>query len=209
MTQGKERIMADKTYTLLKTNPISQLSGYLTGCLLAAMPHMQDVRFHKSLIFLCGHDENGAMGLVINRHLEGLTLEDLFQQMDITPQEIHQNCPVYFGGPVEGGRGFVLHTSDYQQSSTLLIGEDYGITATVDILSSIAEGNGPREVILALGYAGWGPGQLDAEIQSNTWLQLEADEELIFRTPPSKKWEQAISKLGIEESMLTGDLGHA
>lgn len=193
----------------LEKKPISKISGYLAGSLLVSMPYMQDTRFHKSLIFLCGHDQNGAMGLVINRHLEGLTLEDLFQQMDMPPPSNSYNCPIYSGGPVEGGRGFVLHTSDYQQSTTILVGKDYAITATVDILSAIAAGTGPREVILALGYAGWGPGQLDIEISSSTWLQIEANEGLVFQTPPLQKWARAISQLGIEESMLVGDYGHA
>ncbi|MGL5784568.1 MAG: YqgE/AlgH family protein [Alphaproteobacteria bacterium] len=192
-----------------KKHKISEFSGYLTGSLLVAMPHISDARFHKSLVFVCGHDENGAMGLVVNRVLEEITLKDLFQQMNMETSPVCESYPIHFGGPVEGGKGFVLHTADYQQATTLVINDQYGVTATLDILSAIAEEKGPKFSILALGYAGWGPGQLDAELQSNNWLEVEPDENLIFQVPYWKKWEAAISKLGIEEMMLTPDLGHA
>lgn len=188
---------------------VSHLKGYLTGRLLVSMPHMQDSRFYKSLIFICGHDENGAMGLVINQHVENLTIHDLLVQMGLPVDEKALSFPVYAGGPVEGGRGFVLHTTDYQNASTLLIKDQFALTSTVDILSIIAQGGGPRRLILALGYAGWGPGQLDAEIQSNGWLHLEADEELVFNIKPLQKWQKAIERLGIQEVMLSGDVGHA
>jgi putative transcriptional regulator len=197
------------TTTKEKKRKICEFSGYLAGSLLVSMPHISDARFHKSLVFLCGHDENGAMGLVVNRVLEDITLKDLFQQMDIESSPVCEKYPIHFGGPVEGGKGFVLHTADYRHPTTLVINEQYGVTATLDILSAIAEEKGPKSSILALGYAGWGPGQLDAELQSNNWLELEPDEQLIFQVPYWKKWNSAISKLGIEEMMLTPDLGHA
>jgi putative transcriptional regulator len=188
---------------------VSHLEGYLTGRLLVAMPHMQDSRFYKSLIFICGHDENGAMGLVINQHVDNLTVHDLLTQMGLPLEHSAPSFPVYAGGPVEGGRGFVLHTPDYENASTLMIKGRFALTSTVDILSVIGQGEGPRRLILALGYAGWGPGQLDAEIQSNGWLHLDADEDLVFNTRPPQKWHKAIERLGIQEIMLSADFGHA
>ena len=188
---------------------VSHLKGYLTGRLLASMPHMQDSRFYKSLIFICSHDEKGAMGLVINQHVENLTMQDLLLQMGLSFNSAWASCPVYAGGPVEGGRGFVLHTPDYENANTLLIKNRFALTSTVDILSTIGQGEGPRKLILALGYAGWGAGQLDAEIQSNGWLHLEADEELVFNTAPLQKWHKAIERLGVQELMLSPELGHA
>lgn len=187
---------------------VSKVQGYLTGKLLVAMPHMQDARFYKSLVFVCGHDENGAMGLIINQNVDNLNTQDLFTQMGM-PANSCPNFPVFVGGPVEGSRGFVLHTSDYVAPSTLLVMNTFGLTSTVDILSVIAQGNGPRQMILALGYAGWGPGQLDSEIQSNSWLHIDADEELVFQVPPSQKWHKAIEQLGVQEIMLSESMGHA
>lgn len=188
---------------------VNEFSGYLTGKLLVSMPHISDPRFYKSLVFVCGHDENGAMGIVINRVLEELTLKDLFQQMDMEVSPVCDNYPIHFGGPTEGGKGFVLHTLDYQQPATLLVNDQYGVTATLDILTAIADDKGPSHSILALGYAGWGPGQLDAELQTNHWLELDPDADLVFHTPYWQKWGAAITKLGVDAAMLTPESGHA
>jgi putative transcriptional regulator len=182
---------------------------YLTGQLLIAMPTMLDPRFARSVIFLCAHNEDGAMGLVINRLIGSITFPDLLQQLGIEAEEASETIRVHFGGPVESGRGFVLHSAEYGQEGTLKVNSDLALTATVDILRDMAAGGGPKLSMLALGYAGWGPGQLDAEIQANGWLHVDADEALVFDGDLGEKWERAIGKLGIDVSMLSGDAGHA
>ena len=153
----------------------SKEDGYLTGQLLVAMPQMLDERFAKSVIYLCAHTEDGAMGLVVNKLLENIDYPDLLDQLDLSPAPGGDDIRVHFGGPVESGRGFVLHTSDYVQDATMVIDDQIAMTATTDILRDIAEGAGPRNVLLALGYAGWAPGQLDTEIQANGWLAVAAN----------------------------------
>lgn len=183
--------------------------GYLTGQLLIAMPNMQDVRFERSVIYLCVHNAEGAMGLVINQVADELSFPELLDQLGIESAGPEVGLPIHVGGPVESGRGFVLHTSDYAQSSTVQVNESVSLTATVDILKDIAEGRGPRRALLALGYAGWGAGQLDGEIQQNSWLNVNADEALLFGDHPDTKWEQSLAKLGIDLSLLSGEAGHA
>jgi putative transcriptional regulator len=184
-------------------------AGYLTGQLLVAMPQMRDPRFARSVIYMCAHNADGAMGLVVNRRVGSITFDDLLQQLGLGPNRRNDDIRIHFGGPVEQGRGFVLHSSDYQQSGTMRVDEGVALTATLDILKEIAAGGGPRRSLLALGYSGWGPGQLDAEIQANGWLQVPADEELVFDENVDNKWERAIGKIGIDFSMLSGDAGHA
>jgi putative transcriptional regulator len=181
----------------------------LTGHLLVAMPQMQDPRFARSVIYMCAHTAEGAMGLVVNRLVESITFPDLLEQLGVEPAETGAEILIHFGGPVESGRGFVLHTADYRQEGTLAINSAIALTATVDILRDIARGVGPRRRLLALGYAGWGPGQLDAEIQANGWLQVPADEQLVFGADLDGKWEQALAKLGIDFGRLSGAAGHA
>jgi putative transcriptional regulator len=183
--------------------------GYLTGQLLVAMPQMLDERFVKTVIYMCAHTEDGAMGLVVNKILEDIDFPDLLDQLDLNPAAGGTDIRVHFGGPVESGRGFVLHSSDYQQDATMVIDEQIALTATTDILRDIAEGDGPQSSLLALGYAGWGPGQLDSEIQANGWLSVDADPGLIFGNEPDKIWQGALAKIGIDGSMLSGDAGHA
>ena len=187
----------------------SKEDGYLTGQLLVAMPQMLDERFAKSVIYLCAHTEDGAMGLVVNKLLENIDFPDLLDQLDLSPAPGGDDIRVHFGGPVESGRGFVLHTSDYVQDATMVIDDQIAMTATTDILRDIAEGDGPRNSLLALGYAGWGPGQLDTEIQANGWLSVAADDPLVFGTDPDTMWKGALAKMGIDVSMLSGDAGHA
>ena len=183
--------------------------GYLTGQLLVAMPTMADPRFERSVIYLCAHSSEGAMGLVVNKLAGSLTFPDLLEQLGIDGPEAREDIRVHFGGPVETGRGFVLHSAEYLQDSSLQVNDAFALTATVDILRDLAYGSGPRQALLALGYAGWGPGQLDQEIQKNGWLHVEADEILVFDGGLEDKWERAIRKLGFDATMLSGDAGHA
>lgn len=182
---------------------------YLTGQLLVAMPQMRDPRFARSVIYMCAHSADGAMGLVVNRRVGSITFDDLLKQLNIGPNKRNDEIRVHFGGPVEQGRGFVLHSSDYLQSGSLRVDDHVALTATLDILKEMAAGGGPRKSLLALGYAGWGPGQLDAEIQANGWLSVSSDEALVFDADLDHKWERAIGKIGIDFSMLSGEAGHA
>ncbi len=184
-------------------------SGYLDGQLLVAMPSMGDERFQRSVIFMCAHSEQGAMGLIVNRIADQVSFRDLLQQLQIEVPSSHREINVHTGGPVETGRGFVLHTTDYSQESTLRVDEEFGLTATADILKSIACGEGPTRSMLALGYAGWSPGQLDAEIQANGWLHVASDVELVFDGDLDGKWARSIQKMGIDPSFLSLEAGHA
>lgn len=183
--------------------------GFLEGQLLLAMPAMADERFERTVIFVCSHSREGAMGLVINREMTGITFQQLLEQLNIEVDGPIHDIPIRAGGPVETGRGFVLHTSDFIQDSTLVVTEQIALTATVDILKAVARGDGPRRHIMALGYAGWGPGQLEQEIQSNGWLTCRADEEIVFDTRIDQKWPRAMAMLGIDVSMLSSLSGHA
>ena len=187
----------------------SQNDGYLTGQLLVAMPQMLDERFAKAVIYMCAHTEDGAMGLIVNKILENIDFPDLLEQLDLSPTGGGLDIRVHFGGPVESGRGFVLHSSDYVQDETMVIDDTFALTATTDILRDIADGGGPENSLLALGYAGWGPGQLDSEIQANGWLSVPSDQALIFGNDPRSIWQGALAKIGIDVSMLSGDAGHA
>lgn len=182
---------------------------YLEGQLLVAMPGIGDPRFDRSVIYLCSHSAEGAMGLVVNKRFEGLSFGMLLEQLELAADEADDDRPVYAGGPVETGRGFVLHSDDYTQDSTLRIGDSIALTATVDILKAMAEGQGPTRSLVALGYAGWAPGQLDRELTHNGWLTLPASPELLFATPDTEKWPKAIASIGIDPSMLSGAAGHA
>jgi putative transcriptional regulator len=181
----------------------------LVGQLLVAMPQMADPRFARSVIYLCAHSAEGAMGLVVNRLIDSLSFDSLLEQLGMTAQVDHGDLPIHFGGPVEASRGFVLHSTDYVQDSTLLIDDEVALTATIDVLRAIAGGTGPAERVLALGYAGWGAGQLDREIQDNGWLLVPADRELVFGRDHDTKWARALAKLGIDLSLLSTEAGHA
>ena len=183
--------------------------GYLTGQLLIAMPQMADARFARSVVFICAHNEDGAMGLVVNKLIGSLSFADLMEQMDIALSDDAEPIRVHFGGPVESSRGFVLHTDDYNGESTLAVEGGYALTSTVDVLRSIADGAGPHKAMFALGYAGWAPGQLDGEIQQNGWLHAPADLELLFGDLQESKWERAIAKVGIDPALLSSEAGHA
>ena len=183
----------------------------LTGQLLIAMPQMEDPYFARSVVYLCAHsEENGAMGLIVNKTIASLTVDELYAQLKIEAV-VHDERPqpVYFGGPVATGQGFVLHSADYREEGTLGIGEEFALTATVDILRAKGRGEGPRQCLLALGYAGWAPGQLDAEIQANGWLLVAADTRLVFDTDIDGKWQRALAKLGVSPEMLSAETGRA
>jgi len=182
----------------------------LTGQLLVAMPQMTDPRFARSVVYVCAHSEDeGAMGLVVNKLLASLTMDELFTHLNLAPGDADRTRPVHFGGPVEPGRGFVLHTPDYREDATVVVADEFAVTATLDILRAIGKGAGPRRNLLALGYAGWAPGQLDAEIQANGWLCVAADSNLVFDDDFDAKWQRALAKLGVDLSMLSTDAGHA
>jgi putative transcriptional regulator len=191
--------------------------GYLDGQMLIAMPTMRDERFARSLIYICAHSSEGAMGIVVNQPAVNIKFPDLLVQLDVIPAAELIQLPrkagtvkVLKGGPVETGRGFVLHSADFFiENSTLPIDNGICLTATLDILKAIAHGNGPQSAVLALGYAGWAPGQLENEITENGWLNCEADAELIFGTDADSKYEAAMRKIGIDLGMLSSEAGHA
>jgi len=190
--------------------------GYLDGQMLIAMPAMRDERFARSLIYICAHSSEGAMGIVVNQPAENIKFPDLLVQLDVIPaKDLIQLPPradvaVLKGGPVETGRGFVLHSADFFiENSTLPIDNGICLTATLDILKAIAQGAGPQSAVLALGYAGWAPGQLENEITENGWLNCDADKELIFGSDAESKYERAMRKIGIDLGKLSSEAGHA
>lgn len=190
-------------------------SGFLDGQLLIAMPLMNDRRFAKAVIYLCAHSEDGAMGLIINHRADHINFPDLLDRLGIVTGEDGISGDlferqVHMGGPVETGRGFVLHSADYfATNSTLAIDEGVSLTATIDILKAMATGKGPDRSILALGYAGWAAGQLENEIQANGWLHCPADTDLLFDEDLDNKYVRALAKIGIDPSHLVNDAGHA
>jgi putative transcriptional regulator len=191
--------------------------GYLDGQMLIAMPSMADDRFARAVIYVCAHSSEGAMGIIVNQPAANINFPDLLVQLEVIPAaDLIQLPPgagtvkVLKGGPVETGRGFVLHSADFFiENSTLPIDEGICLTATLDILKAIARGNGPASAVLALGYAGWAPGQLENEIQKNGWLHCPADSELIFGKDTDGKYALALRKLGIDVGMLSSEAGHA
>ena len=195
----------------------SSARGYLDGQFLIAMPSLDDGPFARTVVYVCAHSPEGAMGITINQPAKQITFHDLLVQLDIIPEgpEIRLPGPagrmqVHRGGPVETGRGFVLHSSDYYvENSTLPIDENVSLTTTLEILKAIATGSGPQKALLALGYAGWSPGQLDNEIRENGWLHCPARPELIFDPDIEGKYDKALSFLGIDVSRLSSEAGHA
>lgn len=182
----------------------------LTGKLLIAMPGMGDPRFHHGVIFICEHSDRGAMGLIVNKPLADLPFARLLEQLEIEVGPGAKHARVHFGGPVESGRGFVLHSTDYGSSEgTMKVRQDYAMTATLDVLEDISAGRGPARAILALGYAGWGPGQLEDEIGQNGWLTAEASDEVIFTANNPSKWDLALKSLGIDAITLSATAGRA
>jgi len=191
--------------------------GYLDGQMLIAMPTMGDDRFTRSVIYVCAHSTEGAMGIIVNQPAANISFSDLLVQLDVIPAADlillptrAEGVKVLKGGPVDTQRGFVLHSSDfYIENSTLPIDDGICLTATLDILKAIARGDGPQSAILALGYAGWAPGQLESEIQHNGWLHCSADPELVFGQDTGGKYNKALKKIGINLGMLSSQAGHA
>ena len=203
--------------TLQKGSKSSTARGFLDGQMLIASPAMQDERFARSLIYMCAHSSEGAMGIVVNRPAANIRFPDLLVKLNVVPAaDLIQLPPragdvtVLKGGPVETERGFVLHSADFFiENSTLPIDEGICLTATLDILKAIARGAGPASALFALGYAGWAPGQLESELHNNGWLHCSADRDLIFGTDVDAKYNRALEKIGIRPGMLSSDIGHA
>jgi putative transcriptional regulator len=195
----------------------SRRPGYLDGQVLVAMPSIRDERFARTVIYLCAHSDEGAMGIVVNQPAQNIKFRDLLVQLEVLPTENLIEVPpraeairVLKGGPVETGRGFVLHSADFFiENSTLPIDDGICLTATLDILKAIARGQGPESAVLALGYAGWAPGQLENEIQANGWLNCDADPDLVFGGDAESKYTLALQKIGIDPAKLSSEAGHA
>jgi putative transcriptional regulator len=188
--------------------------GFLVGKLLIAMPGMEDPRFERSVIFVCSHGDDGAMGLIVNKPVEGVRFAELLERYSLPGSELSggepPDVPVLFGGPVELDRGFILHSADYSNGEgTLAVTSEFSLTASVDILKAIVRGQGPKERLLALGYSGWGEGQIEDEIRANGWIHCDADADLVFGTDYAATWQKAIAKLGVDLSGLTGSAGRA
>ncbi len=182
----------------------------LTGALLVAMPGMGDPRFDRSVVFICVHSADGAMGLIINKPAPDINLGDLMEQLDIQAEQESCHMQVHIGGPLETTRGFVLHSIDYRSRlKTLSVRDAFGMTATLDVLEDIATGKGPGQALIMLGYAGWGPGQLEGEIARNGWLTAEAHPDLVFGGDNDGKWAAALATLGVDPLGLSGTAGRA
>ncbi len=174
------------------------------------MPGMGDPRFERSVIFICAHSADGALGLIINKPSPQLKFASLLKQLNLDVDSPQRDIQVHLGGPVENGRGFVLHSSDYtSEVSTLLVGSEFGMTATLDVLEELARGTGPTDALLALGYSGWGPGQLEAEILENGWLTCDATSQIVFGEADNVKWAAALKSLGVGAETLSGTSGRA
>lgn len=191
------------------TDGLASPADWLTGQLLIAMPTMADPRFAHAVIYMCSHGPNGAMGLILNRLFGETNFRALLDQLNIKPSAATPDLPIHFGGPVETGRGFVLHSSDYLREGTTRIDDAICLSATVEILQTIADGGGPERAVMTLGYTGWGAGQLDEEMKANGWLTAPADDAIIFDRDIDTKWERALGKIGISPVMLSGEAGHA
>lgn len=192
------------------TSQKTEDSNFLEGKLLIAMPGMGDPRFEKSVIFMCAHSSDGAMGLIVNKPVAGLAFRDLIEKLELEPTKETPDLPVLYGGPVQTGRGLVLHSKDYVgEESTTPISGDLALTGTRDILKAMAEGHGPHQAMFALGYAGWGPGQIESEIRANGWIHCDADPIILFDTNMDSKWSRALGKLGIDVSVLSAHAGRA
>lgn len=182
---------------------------YLVGQMLLALPGMSDPRFERTATAMCVHDDGGALGIVVNRVADGIPARALFGQLGLPSEGVPEDAPVFIGGPVEPQRGFVIHSLDYDAGATLNVAGRWGLTATLDILRDIGGGKGPARWLLALGYAGWGPGQLDAELTTHGWLNAPATDSLIYDTDPEARWPQAFASIGVDVGLLSAAAGHA
>jgi putative transcriptional regulator len=182
---------------------------WLTGQFLVAMPGMTDPRFTRAVVYICSHGPNGAMGLVVNRLFGEADFRMLLDQLNLESSVNTPEIAVHFGGPVEMGRGFVLHSGDYLREGTTRIDDTVAVTATVEIVQDIADGKGPARVVMALGYTGWSAGHLDEEMKRNGWLTVASDEDILFDSDLETKWDRAMAKIGISPAMLSDTAGHA
>lgn len=183
--------------------------GFLAGQLLIAMPAMTDERFARTVVCICAHSSEGAMGIVVNRPIVRPSFAELVNQLDVQPQPPLRTVPICVGGPVEGGCGFLLHTAEWRDASTLSVTELVSLTASLDVLREVAAGRGPASCLLALGYAGWGAGQLERELQANAWLSIDIDRQIVFDEHYDSKWRRALGSLGVDPNALSGMIGHA
>lgn len=182
----------------------------LTGQMLIAMPGMGDPRFDHSVVYICAHDEGNTLGLIINKPIPEVSFADIMEQVSLTLDPALPKRAVHFGGPVETSRGFVLHSPEFTtEGGTLKVSETISMTATLDVLEALGRGTGPERALVALGYAGWGPGQLAGEIAQNAWLTAPEDPDLIFEAPTSQKWQRALQNLGVEALTLSSEAGRA
>ncbi len=188
---------------------IGAKAQWLTGQLLVAMPNMLDSRFARSVIYICTHNEDGAMGLIVNRLYGSLNFRNLLEQLDLKLAPEVEDVDIHFGGPVEVGRGFVLHSADYLREGSNRVVDHVALTATIDILKDMAVGQGPRQSLMALGYSAWSGGQLEHELQQNGWLVVPSDTDLLFDKALETKWDRAIAKLGITPASFSGEAGQA
>jgi putative transcriptional regulator len=185
-------------------------NGFLLGKLLIALPGMPDKRFEKSVIFMCSHSDQGAMGIIVNKPFEGLSFRELVERLDVRVTANTPDPPILFGGPVGTGQGFVLHSSEFKNGdATMPVTSEISLTATVDILRAIAEGQGPEKSLFALGYAGWGPGQIEGELSSNGWIHCDAQKAILFDFKCDDKWRAALATLGADISGLSAEAGRA
>ncbi len=180
----------------------------LTDHFLIAMPSLEDPNFFHSVTYICEHNEHGAMGIVINRPLD-VGLSEIVRQLELEWQADQLERPVFLGGPVDTSRGFVLHSPPGDWEASLAVNEHIALTTSRDILQALGQGRGPERSLVALGYAGWGAGQLEAEMAANAWLSGPADAEILFELPPEQRWRAAAQKLGIDLALLSQDVGHA
>jgi len=187
----------------------SRMDGYLTGKLLVANPFLEDTNFMQSVIYVCGHDANGAIGLTINKPLSDLTVKNLFTQLRIESPFEMEGVIVHYGGPTEMNRGFVLHTTDYNAETTVVINDHFAVTSTLEILRAIAQGTGPEDFCICLGYIGWTAGQLDQEIQENGWIVVDSNTGLVFDSCLKTKWRDSFATIDVDPSILTFEIGHA
>jgi putative transcriptional regulator len=189
---------------------MTQADNDFTGRLLIAMPGMEDPRFEHSVVYMCSHSDEGAMGLIVNKTAPDVDFKDLMEQLKLTPAFAFDGIEVHYGGPVERGRGFVLHSPDYHSGKgTMRVADSISMTATLDVLEDIVEFRGPQRSLFALGYAGWGPGQLESEIAANGWLTAEANDEILFGSANNKKWTAALKQIGIDSLLLSAAAGRA
>lgn len=192
-----------------KTGHSSSLEGYLTGKLLVAMPFLEDDRFSYSVIFVCGHDSKGAIGLVINKILPDLTFKELLKQLNIDHMNSMSDLIIHYGGPVDLTRGFVLHSPEYNIDTTIQVNESFSITSTLEVLRALARGTGPERYLICLGYTSWVGGQLEQEMQDNGWLIVEPSEDLVFDPYLDTKWRSSLAAIGVDPAVLSLECGHA